>query len=433
MQKAYRRGRLLFIVLTLSLYATGCSGVWSGRSTGQMDQAAMRQEQAPVELTFWNPFGGGEGDYVEQIIHDFNASQQRIQVKQLRLESNEYYVKLGTALSSGKGPDVAVVHADRISPFVKAKQIIPLQALATEAGFAFQEIEDANVASVSFDGQPYAVPLDTHFHMLYYNKAIFRQAGLLNADETPQLGEMTPEGFTRMLQQIQQKVPDVQPLAVNTPFFQEPFLNMYDEAGGELLTPDMTRAAIHNDKALRVLKFYQQLYAEGLADIHDKTPWDSFHNGKAALWFGGVWEAGHHLNDASLSVGMMPLPPIFGSSVHWGSAHTLVIPAYVVREKQQAAMEFMKYFSEVGSLTWGQAGHVPANRAVVQSASYQELPYRKLFIEAQHQVKFAPRTDKYGTLFTALSEELQSIVLSGRDPDEGLAALEKKLNDILAN
>lgn len=421
------------IACSLALLLTGCSILPNHQKELTDSKKTTGGIETPVEISFWNPFGGGEGEFVERIVHDFNASQKGVYVKQLRLESNEYYVKLSTALSSGKGPDVAVAHVDRMSPFVKAKQIMPLDGLASEIGFDFKDLEMSNVQSVSFQSKTYAIPLDTHFHMLYYNKAILKKADLLNDDETPKLAASTPEAFIQLLQQIQAKVPNVQPFAVNTPYFQEPFLNMYYEAGGELLDSSMTKATIHNDKASRVLKFYQQLYSSKLSDVNDKTPWDTFHNGKAALWVGGVWEAGYHLSEPSLPVGIMPLPALFGSNAQWGSSHTLVIPTYVTKEKQLAAMAFMAYFSKVGSMTWGQAGHVPTNRAVLQSHEFEQLPYRKLFIEAQHHVKFAPQTDKYATIFTTLSEDLQSIVMGGLNPDEGLAQLEKKMNGILAN
>lgn len=419
-------GSLLLILLT------GCS-ILPSDTKEIADSKKSSSTEAPVVISFWNPFGGGEGEFVERIVQGFNTSQKDVFVKQLRLESNEYYVKLSTALSSGKGPDVAVAHADRMSPFVKAKQIMALDGLANELGFNFNDIDEVNRQSVSFQNKPYAIPLDTHFHMMYYNKAILKKADLLNENETPKLGDMTPEGFTRMLQQIQAKVPDVQPFAVNTPYFQEPFLNMYYEAGGDLLDASMGKATIHNEKALRVLQFYQKIYANKLADVNDKTPWDTFHNGRAAIWFGGVWEAGYHLSESALPVGIVPLPPIFGSTSQWGSSHTLVIPTYVTKEKQLAAMSFMSYFSKVGSMIWGQAGHVPTNRAVVQSQEYRNLPYRTLFIQSQQHVKFAPQTDKYATIFTTLSEDLQGIITGGLDPDDGLAQLEKKMNSILAN
>ncbi|WNR43139.1 hypothetical protein [Paenibacillus roseipurpureus] len=67
------------------------------------------------------------------------------------------------------------------------------------------------------------------------------------------------------------------------------------------------------------------------------------------------------------------------------------------------------------------SGVRPSGGARIRSA-YQDLPYRKL-----------PQTDKYATMFTTLSEDLQSIVMSGLDPEEGLVQLEKKMNSILAN
>ncbi|MFD0698959.1 ABC transporter substrate-binding protein [Paenibacillus sp. GCM10027628] len=430
---------ILSASVALALVASGCSSTKesgtkaANPSSTEAPKSAETKATSPVEITFWNMFGGGEGDFVDQIVKGFNDSQKEVTVKQLRLESNEYYAKLGTALSSSKGPDVAVAHVDRISPFVKAKQILPIDQLANKVGFDLKQISDSNLQSVTYDGKPYAVPLDTHFHMFYYNKDLLKKADLLNEDGTPKLGELTPDGFKKTLAQIHAKVPDVQALAVNTPYFQEPFLNLYYEAGGDLLSSDLSKAAINNDKALSVLKFYQDLYNNKYSDLNDKTPWDSFHSGKAALWFGGVWEAGLLLNDKSLNIGAMPLPAIFGSQTHWASSHLLVVPSYVTPEKQEAAAKFMKYFSEIGGKTWGQAGHVPANSAVTTSDEYKKLPYRNFFIEAQKTVKFAPKTDKYTTIITTVSESLQNIIFNKQTPEEGLKNMEKQINDILSN
>ncbi|ACT00718.1 ABC transporter substrate-binding protein [Paenibacillus sp. JDR-2] len=433
MRAKKKAGMMLTAGMALALAVTGCSSSNGGGNTDNKTNAGNAGGNSPVEITFWNMFGGGEGDFVDQIIKGYNDSQQEVIVKQLRLESNEYYAKLGTALSSSKGPDVAVAHVDRISPFVKAKQIVPVDELATKVGFDLGQISESNMTSVTYDGKPYAVPLDTHFHMLYYNKDILKKANLLNEDETPKLDNVSPEGYLNTLAQIKTAVPDVQAMAVNTPYFQEPFLNMYYEAGGDILSPDLKKAAINNDKALSVLKFYDDIYTNQYADINDKNPWDTFSNGKAAFWFGGVWEAGVLLGDASKHIGAMPLPAIFGSQTHWGSSHTLVIPSYVSAEKQEAAAKFMKYFSEVGGQTWGNAGHVPANSKVTASEEYNKLPYRQFFIEAQKTVKFAPQTDNYTTIITTIAESLQNIIFHNESAEDGLKDLEKQINEILAN
>lgn len=386
--------------------------------------------KSKTEIVFWNLFGGGEGDFVDKIVNDFNNSQSAVAVKTLRLEWNEYYTKFGVSLASGKGPDVAVCHIDRLAPFVKAKQLAGLDGVTKKAGFSYGDIADNLANAVKYGSNHYAVPIDTHFHMLYYHKDILKKADLLNADGTPKL-TATPEGFKKFLHQIKDRVPDVTPMPVNTPYFHEPFYNLYYEAGGDILNDKLTKAAINNPKALAVLKFYLDLYAGGLSDINDKNPWQTFSDKKGALWIGGVWEAGNHFTAGS-DTAAIPLPPIFGSPVHWCSSHTLVVPAYVNKDKQIAAMKFMKYYVDKGGYLWGRAGHVPAGKKVAASSEYNNLPYRKFFVEAQKTVKFAPKTDKYNAVDTTVKESLQNIIFKKVTPEAGLRELEKAINDILA-
>ncbi|NIK67355.1 hypothetical protein [Paenibacillus sp. BK720] len=63
-----------------------------------------------------------------------------------------------------------------------------------------------------------------------------------------------------------------------------------------------------------------------------------------------------------------------------------------------------------GQLDLGGAGHVPANSTVQNDSRYQNLPYRKLFLEAAQHAKLAPNTDKYSALYAVLSEELRNII-----------------------
>lgn len=425
----------LLSVLAAVLILTGCSNnANQPSSTSQTNNGTEGTASSePVEITFWNLFGGGEGDFVDQIVNGFNESQQEVTVKTLRLESNEYYAKFGTALASGKGPDVAVAHADRLAPFVKAGQLSALDDIATQAEFNFSEITEANVESVSYDGKPYAVPLDTHFHMFYYNKDLLSQAGLLNEDGTPKFGEISPEGFKQFLTDIKTKIPGVTPFGVNTPYFHEPFYNLYYQAGGNILTDDLAKADLNNENAKNVLNFYLDLYDQGLSDINDKTPWDSFHNGNSATWFGGVWEAGWHLGEEGLNVGITSIPPFFGSDSHWSGSHTLVIPDYVTDEKKVASMKFMKYFTLEGGKVWANAGHVPAGKAVVASDEFLNLPYRTEFIESQQTVKYAPKTDQYNAIDTVVKEALQAIIFKTVSVEDGLSNMEKEINEIVQN
>lgn len=441
-----KRKKLLAGLLALAMAGTlfaGCGAKGEGAGDGapestsgedqKQDDATGDETQAEnVKITFWNMFGGGEGDFMDEIVKNFNESQSEVEVEAIRLDSNEFYAKYGAALSSGKGPDVAVTHCDRLAPFVNGGQLAELDGLADQVGFDFSSISDLSMDAVTFDGKVYSVPLDTHFHMCYYNKEILKDAGKLKEDGTPDFGELSPEGLLKFLQEIKEAVPDKKPFCINTPYFKEPFYNMYYEAGGDLLNADLTAADINNDKAKQVLEFFMEAYSTELADINDVNPWDTFSNGGSAIWFGGVWEAGNYFTEENGDrFGAIALPAFFGSETHWASSHGLTIPAYVDDVKKEAAMKFMAYFSAEGSKIWGQAGHVPAANAVMESAEYQELPYRDEFVKAQKTVKFAPKIDNYNAVDTVIAEQLQNIIFEHVSIEDGLAAIESEINALI--
>lgn len=390
---------------------------------------AAKPAAGPVEITFWNLFGGGEGDFVDKIVKDFNASQQEVVVKALRLDSQEYYAKLGTALSSGKGPDVGVVHQEKMAPFVNAKQLAALDDVAAKVGLNYGDFTENNANGVLFNGKHYAVPLDTHFMVMYFNTKPLENAGLLNDDKTPKLGDVTPEGYKKFLQAIKDKNPNVTPLSVNVPYFHEPFLNAYYETGGEVVVDG--KVAVDKEKAVQVLKWYMDLFDSKLADLNDKTPWDTFNSGKSAVWWSGVWEAAANFADTANPKACIPIPPVFGSPKHWAGSHTLAMPAYVDASKQEAVLKFMKYFTYEGGKTWAQAGHVPASKAAANSDEFNKLPFRNYFKEAQTTVKFAPATDKWNSIDMSMRESLQQIIFKKVAPEAGVDNMIKNIDDIL--
>ena len=181
---------LLSVAMSCSLLA-GCgnggsktdeNGASNDGGGAQEETNTDSKQDGATQITFWNMFGGGEGDYVDEIVKNFNESQSEVTVEAIRLDSNEFYAKYGAALSAGKGPDVAVTHCDKLAPFVNGGQLAELDDLAKQENFDFSTISDLSMDAVTFDGKVYSVPLDTHFHMCYYNKELLKDAGKLKED-----------------------------------------------------------------------------------------------------------------------------------------------------------------------------------------------------------------------------------------------------------
>src|SRR5690606_18246364 len=91
----------------------------------------------------------------------------------------DMYTKIYTVTNSGKDkdvPDLTVIHAERIPLFVSQKLLDPLDDILSEQSninadaYLSQAWQAGDV-----DGKRYAVPLDIHSSVLYYNKDLLNK------------------------------------------------------------------------------------------------------------------------------------------------------------------------------------------------------------------------------------------------------------------
>lgn len=73
-----------------------------------------------VTVEYWNLFGGGDAEFMDEIVEKFNETHENIEVDVTRLEWEEYYTKLKTATASGNGPDIAISHVTRLKELTKS-------------------------------------------------------------------------------------------------------------------------------------------------------------------------------------------------------------------------------------------------------------------------------------------------------------------------
>nr|WP_316047052.1 hypothetical protein [Planococcus glaciei] len=98
----------VFIILIagLALILSGCSGFQTNNSGG--DEAAVNEDGKTV-VDFWT-FWGSEirRPIIEQIITDFNESQDEIEVKHTYLPFGDIWTKELAAIAAGDPPDVVI-------------------------------------------------------------------------------------------------------------------------------------------------------------------------------------------------------------------------------------------------------------------------------------------------------------------------------------
>ncbi|WP_173915979.1 ABC transporter substrate-binding protein [Halobacillus sp. Marseille-Q1614] len=417
----------LTALLLAVTFLAGCSS--SGDSEGS-DAGAS----GTVELDYWVPFSGGDGEYMAEMVDEFNSSQDGIKVNMLNIEWGEYYTKLRTSLASNTAPDVSIAHASKLAELVPTGSLTDLSEVAEAVDFDWSNISENQLEATVFDDQNFAVPLDSHALIMYYNKDYLAEAGLLDENENIKM-EPGVDGFVSMLEELQASLPDgVFPFASQTddvhPFWIWYALYSQMEDGGEYITDD--QASFNNAAGEEALQVLADLTEKGLWPKNVTNGYDLFKTGKAAINFTGVWATGNYEQNEDLNFGASSLPEFFDQSQTWGDSHTLVLPTQDDQAKQEAAMEFVKWLSD-NSVMWAGAGHVPANTEVVQSDEFKELEYRPSYADVAEDINYMPRTPQLWPSNDIMQKNFNSMMNGSMSVKEALDQAEKEVNNLLAN
>jgi multiple sugar transport system substrate-binding protein len=247
-----------------------------------------------------------------------------------------------------------------------------------------------------YQGKLYALPLDTHPFVMYYNTDICRKAGLLGAD-----GKLVPLVGANALIDAFQKAQKVTGagglgLAVDTQDVNpwRIFYALYSQTGGKILTPDGSKLILDDNKALQVLSFMSDLTTK--AKVASPTidyggAVALFASGKAGFFWQGEWEV-TTFQTAKLPFDMTLFPNIFGSNAAQADSHTFILPKPDTVDPQRLAnsLEFISFMLK-DSIVWAQGGHIPAYQPVVKSTAYQQMkPQANYAAEAQYVVYDPP-------------------------------------------
>ena len=282
------------------------------------------------KLVFWSLFSGGDGEYMDKIISDYNATDPDKQVQPIMLVWADYYTKLQTAVAAGKGPDIGISHASKLPELVDQGVVEPLNDYLDELGVDLSSMyADNSIESVTFDGDIYAIPLDTHAEIIYYNTDILEKAGVeLNADG--QLDINSKDDFFAILDKCKAVIGDGESVISLTNNGDDPYrvwwATYFQMGGTPLVNEDGTEVTMDKDIAVKAAEFVKSLYDDGYVaegiDDHQKF----FQSGKAAFYIGGTWGTGALEQTDGLNFGAQPFPQLFDNDSCWADSHTLILP-----------------------------------------------------------------------------------------------------------
>jgi multiple sugar transport system substrate-binding protein len=191
---------LAVAVATASLIAlSGCTGTSSGGDK-------------TIKVAF-EDFGGPQyATYFGKVAKEFEAANpgDKVVLEPIKAAENDYYTKLGLMnQSASTAPDVLYEDTFLIKSDAAAGYLAPLNSYLSKWSDWSQFYSNAKAAGEGDNGKTYGVSMGTDTRALWYNKSIFKQAGI----PTP----WKPKNWEDILaaaKTIKAKVPNVTPINV---------------------------------------------------------------------------------------------------------------------------------------------------------------------------------------------------------------------------
>lgn len=160
-----RKGLVVAVASTALL--AGCAGTEPGTDEPGGD--------APAEtITYWAR--GANLEINEKLVEAYNASHET-QVQLLGVSDDDYPTKLATAVASGAPPDVATVDIGELDDIIGGEQLTDIRELAEGLDY-FDQLRPAFVDRATVGEALYALPENVDASTMFWNKDLFRAAGL---------------------------------------------------------------------------------------------------------------------------------------------------------------------------------------------------------------------------------------------------------------
>ncbi|MFI6645090.1 ABC transporter substrate-binding protein [Streptomyces sp. NPDC050504] len=237
-----------------ALVLTAC-----GSSGGSGSDDASGEVGGTVSFQTWN-LRAKFKDYFEGVIADFEKEYPGTEVKWIDQPAEGYPDKLSADAAAGSLPDVVNVSPDLAYPLAKAGLALDLEkAAGTYAG----EYLDGAWKSHRMPGLQgvYAFPWYLNTGPMFYNKALYRQAGL-DAEKPPKTYDELFASSLTMARKSDRKIA----MLASTPAIED-----FGRYGVRLMNEEGTEFTFDEPKGVELVRHYKELYDAGALDSQALT------------------------------------------------------------------------------------------------------------------------------------------------------------------
>lgn len=431
---------------------TACSGNSNGNGAGSSSPSGSPGASAegsapasdatggePVTISYWHIYtDGAMKDLTDQLLADFHAKHPNITVQQLGVNFFDYWTKLSTAMAAGSGPDLALNDTSTVAARAKTGAILSTDEYIQRDGVNLDDYFPVLVDRMKYQGKMYGMPNDTDVRVLYYNKKMFKDAGLdpnkppVNWDELEQYADkLTKWNDKKMLDVI-----GFSPALGNLHLWTLAWTNggdFWDDEG----KPTFNKP--ENVEALQWEKKIQDKYGvKAMSAFNSQANalgFSPFIAGKAAM----IVDVNNLYQEIKtrapdLDFGVAPIP-YSKTPASWSAGFDLELVNNKDPKRAAAAWELMKYLTspEVQVKIHEASGSLVSNMKAAQDPKFMEDPNWKMIVDQMKVSRFIEYVEAMPSWHSKLDPVEQAVLNSGKDPQQFLDGAQKDAENAVAN
>jgi sn-glycerol 3-phosphate transport system substrate-binding protein len=419
--------------------------MWMTLTVSALGAAVPAAAQKVTELTFYYPVavGGPVTKTIDQMAADFSKENPDVKINPVYAGTyQESVVKALTAFKSGNPPQLAVLLSTDMFTLIDEDAIVPIDGLAKGAddrkwldGFYKSFMLNSRTG-----GQTWGVPFQRSTIVLYWNKDLFKEAGL-DPDKGPANWDQMVE-FAKKLTKTDASG-NVTQWGVKIPSSGFPywlFQGLTTPNDAVLMNEAGTETYFDKPAVIEALQYWVDLSAKhkvmpGGVIEWGTTPKDFFEK-KAAM----IWTTTGNLTNIRKNAGfpfgvaMLPAKKHPGSPTGGGNFYvfTKTTPA-----EQAASLRFIKWMTAPQraadwSIATGYVAVTPAAWETAEMKKYaQEVPQATV---ARDQLEYSVAelsTHDNQRVTTALNNGLQAALTGSKPPAEALKDAQREATRLL--
>lgn len=410
------RALLAGLVLALAVgLAAGCGGGGGKKPAGN----------APVTVTFWQFW---EADVIRPILARFEAENPGIKVEMQQLTWQNGRERILAAVAAGNTPDLCELGSTWFGRFATDGVLADVTA---DVDTLKPKLRQWGAAS--HDGRIYGVPWVLGTRAVFYNKALFRQAGL-----DP---EQPPETWPRLMEaarRIHDEPAGIYGFGRNTGeryvLFKK-FMPLAWGNGGDVLTPDGTASAFDSPANREALQFFLDLGPYSLTERQDQID-QAFKQGKVGVIQSGAWLFKTLSTDApNLEYGVcrMPRPDESrGANRSFGGGEILVI--FKSSPRKAAALKLAAFLARGDNalaLSKAAKSVQPAAIGLENDPYYRDNPGERVFLDQLSEAVFPPNHPDWQEIENIVEKWVEKAIYGQVDAAQAVGGADREINELL--